>query len=107
MSEIPPTPSDFQQTYERIRATLSDARSQAYRAINAAMVAAYWEIGRVIVEEEQKGQKRAEYGKGLLVELSSRLKSDFGRGFDPSNLAKMRVFHLFYADFGRTASRIV
>ena len=96
MSEILPAASGFQQTYERIRAILSEARGRAYRAINAAMVAAYWEIGRVIVEEEQKGQQRAEYGRALLVELSSRLKSDFGRGFDPSNLAKMRAFHLFY-----------
>ena len=52
-----PTPSGFQQTYERIRAILGEARSRAYRAINAAMVAAYWEIGRVIVEEEQKGEQ--------------------------------------------------
>ncbi len=96
MSEILPAASGFQQTYERIRAILSEARSRAYRAINTAMVAAYWEIGRVIVEEEQKGQQRAEYGQALLVELSSRLKSDFGSGFDPSNLAKMRAFHLCY-----------
>lgn len=56
MSEITPAPSGIQQTYERITVILSEARSRAYRAINAAMVAAYWEIGRVIVEEEQKGQ---------------------------------------------------
>ncbi len=94
MNEILPTPSGFQQTYERIRAILSEARSRAYRAINTAMVAAYWEIGRVIVEQEQQGQQRAEYGQTLLVELSSRLKSEFGKGFDPSNLAKMRAFYL-------------
>ena len=64
--EILPTPSGFQQTYERIRAILSEARARAYRAINTAMVAAYWEIGRVIVEEEQKGQQRAEYGQALI-----------------------------------------
>jgi len=56
------------------------------------MVAAYWEIGRVIVEQEQEGQQRAEYGRALITELSSRLKSElFGKGFDPSNLAKMRI----------------
>jgi len=96
VSDIRPTPSNFQEVYERIRTILSEARSQTYRAINAAMIAAYWEIGRVIVEEEQKGQQRAEYGKALLVELSSRLKSDFGTGFDPSYLAKMRAFHLLF-----------
>jgi len=96
MNDQLPTPSDFQQTYERIRAILSDARARAYRAINTAMVAAYWEIGRAIVEQEQQGQQRAEYGQALLEELSSRLKSEFGKGFDPSNLAKMRAFYLFY-----------
>jgi predicted nuclease of restriction endonuclease-like (RecB) superfamily len=86
----------FQQTYERIRAILSEARARAYRAINTAMVAAYWEIGRVIVEEEQQGQGRAEYGRGLLVELSQRLSSEFGRGFDRTNLQQMRLFYLAY-----------
>ena len=96
MSEILPTASGFQQTYERIKAILSEARGRAYRAINTAMVAAYWEIGRVIVEEEQQGQQRAEYGKGLLVELSQRLTADFGKGFDRTNLQQMRAFYLAY-----------
>ena len=85
-AKILPTPTGFQQTYERIKAILSEARARAYRAINTAMVAAYWEIGRVIVEQEQQGQQRAEYGRALITELSGRLKSEFGKGFDPSNL---------------------
>ncbi|MHB1038130.1 MAG: PDDEXK nuclease domain-containing protein [Pirellulales bacterium] len=96
MSEILPTPSGFQRTYEQIKAILTDARNRAYRAINTAMVAAYWEIGRIIVEQEQQGQQRAEYGKGLLIELSQRLTADFGRGFDRSNLWHMRSFYLSY-----------
>ena len=96
MSNQPPTPSGFQQTYERIRAILNDARSRAYRAINTAMVTAYWEIGRAIVEREQQGQQRAEYGRGLLKELSQRLSTEFGRGFDRSNLWHMRSFYLSY-----------
>ncbi|MCX7428965.1 MAG: PDDEXK nuclease domain-containing protein [Planctomycetia bacterium] len=96
MSEILPTPSGFQQTYEQIKTILTEARDRAYRAINTAMVAAYWEIGRIIVEQEQEGQQRAEYGKGLLVELSLRLTADFGRGFDRSNLWHMRSFYLSY-----------
>ena len=91
-----PTPSCIQQTYQRIRSILSEARAGAYRAINAAMVAAYWEIGRVIIEEEQQGQQRAGYGKGLLVELSQRLSTEFGRGFDRTNLQQMRAFYLDY-----------
>ena len=107
MSEIQPIPDGFQQTYERIRAIFSDARARAYRAINTAMVAAYWEIGRVIVEQEQQGQQRAEYGKGLLVELSQRLTAEFGKGFDRTNLWHMRAFLSVLSNSRRTASRIV
>ncbi len=96
MSETLPTPSGFHQVYERIRAILNEARDRAYRAINTAMVAAYWEIGRVIVEEEQQGQQRAEYGRGLLKELSERLSAEFGRGFDRSTLQHIRAFYLAY-----------
>jgi len=80
MSGTLPTPPDFQQTYERIKGILNEARAEAYRAINTAMVAADWEVGRVIVEQQQQGRQRAEYGKGLLVELSKRLTAEFGRG---------------------------
>jgi hypothetical protein len=82
--------------YARVRAVLDEARSQAWRAVNAAMVAAYWEIGRVIVEEEQQGAQRAGYGQELLKDLSRRLTADFGRGFDRSNLQFMRVFYLLF-----------
>jgi len=96
MSDTPLASSGFRQTYERIKNILSEARAQAYRAINTAMVAAYWEIGRIIVEEQQQGQQRAEYGKNLLVELSKRLSAEFGRGFDRTNLQQMRAFYLAY-----------
>ena len=80
-------------TYQRIRAILGKARSNAYHAVNFAMFQAYWEVGRIIVEDEQKGAERAEYGKGLMKELSIRLTKDYGRGFDESNLRKMRLFY--------------
>jgi hypothetical protein len=60
------------------------------------MVEAYWEIGRIIVEEEQAGKQRADYGKRLIEEVSERLKLDFGKGFDRSNLRHMRAFFLTY-----------
>jgi predicted nuclease of restriction endonuclease-like (RecB) superfamily len=83
-------------TYQSIRAIVEKARSTAYRAVNFAMVQAYWEIGRVIIEEEQRGAERAEYGKGLIKELSIRLTNDYGRGFDESNLRNMRlIYHTF------------
>jgi hypothetical protein len=63
------------------------------------MVAAYWQVGQVIVEEEQRGKHRAGYGQQLLAGLSPRLQAEFGRGFDPSNLSMMRAFYLAYPIF--------
>ncbi len=83
-------------TYENIRAILEKARSTAYHAVNFAMVKAYWEVGRIIVEEEQKGAERAEYGKALIKELSVRLTRDYGKGFTESNLKYMRQFYLTF-----------
>lgn len=80
-------------TYQSIREILEKARSTAYRAVNVAMVQAYWEIGRVIVEEEQRGAVRAKYGKALIKELSRRLTCDYGKGFTESNLKYMRQFY--------------
>lgn len=82
--------------YSRVREILETSRSSAYHAVNFAMVQAYWHIGREIVEEEQKGKTKAEYGKFLLKDLSQRLTRDFGKGFDPSNLRYMRLFYLSF-----------
>ena len=82
--------------YSRVREILEAARSSAYRAVNIAMVQAYWHIGREIVEEEQKGKAKAQYGEYLLKELSERLTKEVGKGFDPSNLRYMRLFYLSF-----------
>ena len=82
--------------YGRICSILENARGNVARAINSEMVVAYWNIGQVIVEEEQKGESRAEYGKKLLVTLAERLSDDFGKGFDESNLRNIRAFYLTY-----------
>lgn len=82
--------------YQNVKQILEEARKTAYSAVNFAMVQAYWNIGKVIVEEEQKGRARAGYGKGLIAELSKRLKAEFGRGFDQSNLWHMRSFYLAF-----------
>lgn len=79
--------------YREIRAVLETARSRAYRAVNAAMVQAYWNAGRLIFEHEQKGRRRAGYGLGLLETLAQRLTADFGRGFTATNLKYMRLFY--------------
>lgn len=82
--------------YSRVREILEAARSSAYRAVNFAMVQAYWHIGREIVEEEQKGKSKAGYGEYLLKGLSIRLTKDFGKGFTETNLRYMRLFYLSF-----------
>ena len=83
--------------YSAIRHVLETARQSAYKAVNHAMVQAYWQIGRLIVEDEQKGESRAEYGKKVLAELAERLTSEFGKGFDARELRKMRQFYLLFS----------
>jgi predicted nuclease of restriction endonuclease-like (RecB) superfamily len=85
-----------ERLFMRVSGILTGARGRALQAVNHAMVAAYWEIGRAIVEEEQQGAERAEYGRGLITDLSRRLSRDFGKGFDRSNLMHMRAFYLAF-----------
>ena len=82
--------------YQRIRAIIENARGNIARAVNTEMVLAYWQIGREIVEGEQKGRSRAEYGKKLLEGLSKQLTDEFGTGFHASNLWNMRQFYQAY-----------
>ena len=81
------------QFYGEIKKILTDARNKVYQTANFAMVEAYWQIGKSIIEE-QKGEERAEYGSGLLKELSKQMTQDFGKGFTVSNLKNMRQFYL-------------
>ena len=83
--------------YQRIRQILDSARAGVARSVNTTQVMAYWLIGREIVEEEQRGKKRAGYGEKLLQELSSRLTADFGKGFSVDNLEMFRRFFLEYS----------
>lgn len=82
--------------YSGIKKILEEARSTAYRAVNIAMVQAYWNIGRVVVEEEQKGKTKADYGEYLIKELAKRLTVEFGKGFTETNLRYMRLFYLLF-----------
>jgi predicted nuclease of restriction endonuclease-like (RecB) superfamily len=85
-----------ERVYGQVREILTTARATAWRAVNEAMVVAYWEVGRAIVEEEQRGEERADYGSLLIERLSGRLTKEFGRGFDRSNLWNMRQFFLAF-----------
>ena len=86
----------FESFYDRIKEILETARNRVYRKANYEMVLAYWQLGNAIVEEEQIGKTRAEYGKHLLKNLGARLTVDFGNSFDESNLRNMRKFYLIF-----------
>lgn len=89
--------------YSRVRDILETARATVARSVNTTQVVANWLIGREIVEEEQRGKKRADYGEMLIEELAERLKTDFGPGFSTRNLRNMRQFHLTYPSLIATA----
>lgn len=76
---------------------LETARKQVVRSVNQVMVFAYFEIGKIIVEEEQEGRKRAKYSKQLIEKLSQKLIEEYGSGFSQRNLEQMRKFYLTYA----------
>lgn len=101
--EIPPVNRDFLQGVSEV---LAKARKNAKTAVNLSMVYAYFEIGRMLVEEEQHGANRAAYGKQILKELSAYLTKIYGKGFSVTNLKQMRQFYLAYANdqIGQTLS---
>jgi len=101
MKEIEKTDTDF---YNKISDLLKEARKSVVRTINKTMVLTYFEIGQIIVEEEQKGKSKAEYGKKVLKGLSKRLTKEFGKGFSVDNLENMRRFYLTYS-ISETSSR--
>ena len=85
--------------YDRIRQILESARTGVARTVNTTQVVANWLIGREIVEEEQKGKKRAGYCEQLITELSEKLQKDFGVGYGTTNLKLFRQFFLAYPGF--------
>lgn len=101
MPEI--TKSQNDKLYSQISTILSESRKLVVNTVNTAMVRTYFEIGRLIVENEQNGKNRAEYGKETLKNLSERLTKDFGKGFSVTNLKQMRDFYQTY-QIGQTVS---
>lgn len=85
------------ELYAKIAGLLQTARQNVVRALNQTMVYIYYEIGRMIVEDEQQGKERADYGKQILKELSKRLAVEFGKGFSVQNLENMRKFYLLFS----------
>jgi predicted nuclease of restriction endonuclease-like (RecB) superfamily len=84
------------QLYQKIRDILHEARQSVARSINSAMVYAYFEIGKLIIENEQHGKKRAKYGQETLENLAVKLTDDFGKGFSRQNLQNMKQFYLCF-----------
>lgn len=84
-----------------IKNILEQARSRAYSAINTSMIEAYWKVGKRIVEEEQNGEDRAEYGSELIKTVSTELTKDLGRGFSETNIRNFRKFYLTFLDFNQ------
>lgn len=89
--------SSENRLYSEIKQILEQARNNAIRAVNFSMVIAYWEIGKRIVEQEQQGKRKAEYGNALLIELSKKLTTDFGNGFSLTNLKYIRQFYVLFS----------
>lgn len=94
-NEIQKTENGFLQNVSEI---LESARKNAKTAVNLAMVYAYYEVGRMIVEQEQHGENRAAYGKQILQELSAYLTENFGKGFSVGNLKNIRQFYKVYSN---------
>ncbi|MDH5186738.1 MAG: PDDEXK nuclease domain-containing protein [candidate division WOR-3 bacterium] len=86
--------SNYSYLFNRIAEIIAEARTKVVREINTAQVLAYWEIGREIVEFEQKGKLRAVYGEALIVRLAKDMTERFGKGFSERNLRNMRTFYL-------------
>lgn len=90
--------------FDKVTQLLSKARSEVVRSVNKTMVYTYFEIGRLIIEEEQHGKDRAEYGKSILKTLSDKLVKEIGKGFSVDNLENMRKFYFAYSK-SETVSR--
>jgi|TARA_B100000745_G_scaffold299248_1_gene249637 predicted nuclease of restriction endonuclease-like (RecB) superfamily len=94
MSEL--NTSGLSKLVEAITCQVEQARNQVRQSVNSAMVQSYWQIGRLIVKDEQKGESRAAYGKQQLQQLSEQLSERLGKGFDVGNLRNMRQFYLTF-----------
>ncbi len=104
MSDLPPPDSPTEVAFlgagclDRVRRILSEGRDRAWQGVNAVMLSTYWQIGREVVEEEQRGHARADYGTRLLRHMAEKLTEEFGKGYSERNLRYIRQFYLGYSD---------
>ena len=95
-----------QDVFDNIKQLMDQARNRVSREVNTILVQTYWEIGRLIVENEQGKIERAEYGKKLIADLSKRLTKEYGKGFSKSNLFNMRNFYLTFPIFQMLSGKL-
>ncbi len=91
--------------YENIRKLINESRKHVVTYVNTTMLFIYWNIGKMIVEE-QGGSSKAKYGDKLIAELSKQMTFDFGKGFDERNLRYMRQFYLSFANWNTVCSEL-
>lgn len=96
----------YNQLLDNIGSTLQKARENAIKAINTELVKANWEIGRHIVEFEQQGKEKADYGSALLTNLAKDLKTKYGKGFSKSNIYLCRLFYIKYQKFQTVSGKL-
>lgn len=82
---------------EEIKSLILEARNKIAKEVNKTLIDTYWNIGKAIVEKEQSGKLKTEYGKGVLLNVSKKLTKEIGKGFSKSNLFNMRRFYLVYS----------
>lgn len=97
---------DYSLLINSIGVLLEEGRRHAYHAVNSILVKTYWEIGKRIVEYEQEGKERAEYGSSLLDTLSNDLKQRYGKGFSRRNILDMRRFYIFYPKWQTVSAKL-
>jgi len=106
MAENKHQPSELNTLYNTINQIIEEARNTVYRTANFTMVQAYWNIGRAIVEEEQNGQDRAEYGQYILQELAKKLTKKYGKSYGERNLRYVRQFYRIFQNWNAVRSEL-
>ena len=87
---------NIENLYDKISSLLEASRKNLKKSVNTIMVSTYFEVGRLIVEEEQQGEERAKYGKYIIENLSKKLTREYGKGFSTTNLKQMKSFYIAY-----------
>lgn len=105
-SSLATNKQEYAQLIDNISSLLAQARQKAYSSVNQILIQTYWEIGKRIVEYEQKGKEKAEYGSQLLVDLSHDLNLRYGDGFSKSNIYSMRLFYISHQKFQTLSGKL-